>query len=139
MSTHGRNEADEVDATQGPSMSCYGSSIDKNSRGRNSAVFPQDQSSLDLELPHALYELAAPDIAKRIKSEAREDHELDSLEILYAPKLILRAIQLGINFAPVSLTSGIAAFSKSFRDNYWYGMLGTCLARSGPAFIKWGK
>jgi len=55
------------------------------------------------------------------------------------PRLFLRAVKLGIYFTPVMSTCGLAAISGKFRDGYWYDMVGSCLARSGPAFIKWGE
>jgi hypothetical protein len=54
-------------------------------------------------------------------------------------QLCFRAINLCIHFAPVISTVGLAAVSKSFRENVWYRWLTSCIASSGAAWIKWGQ
>jgi hypothetical protein len=53
--------------------------------------------------------------------------------------LICRSIRLGFNFAPVVSTSMIALVSPYFREKVWFSWVASCLAASGPAFIKWGE
>jgi len=53
--------------------------------------------------------------------------------------LCLRSIKLGIYFTPVLSTAWIACISPKFCDQTWYKLVATCLASSGPAFIKWGQ
>ena len=148
VSTHGRNTADKVDATEGPSIivppsdksSSEAGSPTWSSNEHNYPVFPKDTKSLDLSLTSELYECASDEIAKRKESESMEDDKYYStMKSLYGPKLFFRAMRLCINFAPITMSCGLAAMSERFRDNYWYDMLGSCLARSGPAFIKWGQ
>ena len=150
VSTHGRNgdeyengngfgnanQGDELDACtvleeyEGPSSSAK--------QNDQVSVFPKEITSLDLSLPPKIHNMASTEIAQRIKSEEEENHEGTS-KFLYGPKLFIRAMKLGVIFAPISLTSGLALCSQKFRDDYWFGMVGSCLARSGPAFIKWGE
>jgi predicted unusual protein kinase regulating ubiquinone biosynthesis (AarF/ABC1/UbiB family) len=54
-------------------------------------------------------------------------------------RLILRAMRLGIAFAPVLSTVGLAVISPRFRNNVWYSWLTTCIGQSGAAWIKWGQ
>ncbi|KAI2500225.1 kinase [Fragilaria crotonensis] len=53
--------------------------------------------------------------------------------------LIFRSIRLGFNFAPVASTAMIALVSPYFREKVWFSWVASCLAASGPAFIKWGQ
>jgi len=53
--------------------------------------------------------------------------------------LFFRSIQLGFNFAPVASTAWLALLSPTFREKIWFSWVATCLAASGPAFIKWGE
>ncbi len=53
--------------------------------------------------------------------------------------LCARATRLGWNFAPCIATCGLAYMSSAFRTGVWYRILTHCIAKSGPAFIKWGK
>lgn len=136
VSSHGRNQVDNVVNFEGPSLMPMGNEISTTCR---EMYFPQDRYSLDMTFTPEMYAVAYKEIQERIESESKDDHERYSNQILFVPNLFLRAVQLGINFSPVTLTCGIAAVSQSFRDRVWYRMLGTCLAKSGPAFIKWGK
>jgi len=68
--------------------------------------------------------------------------ELETQNQLSAPSiftLCTRATKLGFNFAPCISTIGLAYVSSSFRRNIWYKLLTSCIAKSGPAFIKWGQ
>lgn len=53
--------------------------------------------------------------------------------------LILRATTLCFNFAPCMSTCVLAYISDTFRNGIWFDMVQKSLARSGPAFIKWGQ
>ena len=53
--------------------------------------------------------------------------------------LVLRSIRLGFNFAPVASTAWLALVSSNFREKVWFSWVASCLAASGPAFIKWGE
>eukprot|EP00557_Chaetoceros_sp_GSL56_P012303 CAMPEP_0176478290 /NCGR_PEP_ID=MMETSP0200_2-20121128/1107_1 /TAXON_ID=947934 /ORGANISM="Chaetoceros sp., Strain GSL56" /LENGTH=700 /DNA_ID=CAMNT_0017874217 /DNA_START=262 /DNA_END=2364 /DNA_ORIENTATION=- len=136
VSTHGRNQVDDMVNFEGPALLLNGNQISTTCR---EMYFPQDGSSLDMVFTPEMYAVARKEIQERIASESKDDHERYSSKILFVPKLFMRAIQLGINFSPVTLTCGIAAISQTFRDQIWYRMLGNCLAKSGPAFIKWGQ
>jgi hypothetical protein len=65
-------------------------------------------------------------------------HILDSRRPNVA-QLALRALNLGFHFAPVMSTIGIAVVSPSFRQRVWYKWVASCIASSGPAWIKWGQ
>lgn len=52
--------------------------------------------------------------------------------------LLFRSIRLGVSFSPIICTSWLAMLSSKFRDKIWYMWITSCLASSGPAFIKWG-
>lgn len=136
VSSHGRNQADEVVNFEGPSLMVVGNEV---SATCSEMYFPRDGSSLDMVFTPEMYQVAYKEIQDRIESESKDDHERYSNQFLFVPTLFFRAIQLGINFSPVTLTCGLAAMSQTFRDRVWYRMLGSCLARSGPAFIKWGQ
>ena len=131
VSTHGRTKADKVGQVQGPSL--------VPSTKTKHVYFPQDITSLDLSLTPEIYNLASKEIEKRKLSDSKDDHEKYLKEFLYVPKLCFRAMILGINFAPVTMTCGLALFSETFREKFWFNMVSSCLARSGPAFIKWGE
>jgi hypothetical protein len=53
--------------------------------------------------------------------------------------LLFRSIKLTINFMPVTSTALLAFISSTFRDKIWFPWFASCIASSGPAFIKWGK
>ncbi len=53
--------------------------------------------------------------------------------------LLLRFITLSIKFSPVTSTAWLALLSQKFRENTWFKWLSSCLAASGPAWIKWGQ
>jgi len=53
--------------------------------------------------------------------------------------LCFRSIKLGFHFTPILSTALIAYISPRFREEIWYKWVATCLASSGPAFIKWGQ
>mmetsp|Transcript_1885 Transcript_1885/g.2607 ORF Transcript_1885/g.2607 Transcript_1885/m.2607 type:complete len:687 (-) Transcript_1885:337-2397(-) len=53
--------------------------------------------------------------------------------------LLFRSIRLGVSFSPIICTSWLAMLSSTFRDKIWYTWIASCLASSGPAFIKWGQ
>ncbi len=129
ISTHGRSESDEGTDRSGPVVNVE----------NPGCAFQDDISSLDLSFTPSTYALASKEIIERVKSESADDHDIYSKEILFLPKLVMRAMKLGLNFAPVTMTCGLAALSKSFREKIWFNIVGQCLAKSGPAFIKWGK
>ena len=52
--------------------------------------------------------------------------------------LLFRSIRLTINFFPVTSTAWLAFISSTFRDKIWFPWFASCIASSGPAFIKWG-
>lgn len=54
-------------------------------------------------------------------------------------KLVFRCIFLVINFLPLLLTSFFAYISTTFCDMIWFPLLGTTVASSGAAFIKWAQ
>lgn len=134
-----KNEADEVKQAQVKGPALLDAAGLAKMKTCKDAYFPQDVTSLDLTFTPDMYAMATKEIRNRIHSESKDDYEKYIREILYVPKLFLRAIKLGVNFTPVTMTCGLAAVSQTFRDRFWYSMLGSCLARSGPAFIKWGK
>jgi hypothetical protein len=135
ISTHGRNNVDQVVKFEGPSV-MLGNELSRTCR---EMYFPQDGYSLDLVFTPEIYNVASKAIQERIESESKDDHDQYSSQLMFVPKLFFRAAQLAFNFSPVALTCGIAVVSQSFRDRVWYHMLGSCLAKCGPAFIKWGK
>uniref|UniRef100_A0A7R9W948 ABC1 atypical kinase-like domain-containing protein n=1 Tax=Pseudictyota dubia TaxID=2749911 RepID=A0A7R9W948_9STRA len=53
--------------------------------------------------------------------------------------LLVRACRLSWNFAPPVWTTWLAVLLPPFRRRVWFGMVGRSLAKSGPAFIKWGQ
>jgi hypothetical protein len=52
--------------------------------------------------------------------------------------LLFRSVRLTINFIPVTSTAWLAFISSTFRDKIWFPWFASCIASSGPAFIKWG-
>ena len=50
-----------------------------------------------------------------------------------------RALRLGLHFAPVWSTVGVALVSKKFRQAVWYPWLANSIGSSGAAWIKWGQ
>ena len=101
--------------------------------------FPGDILSLDMVFTQDVYTMASDEIQAKQLRETHDHHSMYETEKLFLPKLLIRAIQLGINFTPVTITALYAAMSTAFRENVWYGLVGRCLAKSGPAFIKWGE
>jgi hypothetical protein len=71
-----------------------------------------------------------------VLKEIELEDELQTPSLL---RLSVRALHLSWNFAPCYFTCGLAYLSTSFRNKVWYGMVANCLAKSGPAFIKWGE
>lgn len=137
ISTHGRDEDDNnnnngVENNDGPSV------VGLDEFCHNS-IFPQDVSSLDLSFTPSMYELALREIENRLREDGYDDRDKYSQEYLHLPKLVLRGAVLIFNFTPVTLTCGLAAISKTFREKVWYGVVSRCLAKGGPAFIKWGQ
>lgn len=61
----------------------------------------------------------------------------------YKPPTLLqlwwRSMQLGIHFAPVWSTAGLAYISTTFREKYWYKWMAKSIGNSGAAWIKWGQ
>ena len=101
-------------------------------------LFPPDLLSLRIVLPPA----ASPLTRAALSSlEADRDGYLARKEEgppgLLA--LTLRALALGYHFTPALSTVWLAALSPGFRERTWYSWVGRCIARSGPAFIKWGQ
>jgi len=102
----------------------------------------------ELDNPHAL-------VAKRVRPDDpflpdRLNLQLANSTLHYYPRtaaskppshlqLAVRAVQLSVHFAPIWTTSWLALLSRKFRNNAWYPWMARCLARSGPAFIKWGQ
>lgn len=101
--------------------------------------FPDDISSLDMSFTPLMFELASREFEKRKKEDEAELSLVYSKSILFFPKLIIRATQLLINFTPATLSCVLASCSPVFREKIWFNVLGKCLAKSGPAFIKWGQ
>lgn len=62
------------------------------------------------------------------------DHKRPSILQLW-----LRAMRLGIHFAPVWSTMAVAVVSPNFRERVWYSWLANSIASSGAAWIKWGQ
>ena len=54
-------------------------------------------------------------------------------------QLCCRALRLGLHFAPVWSTAGLALVSREFRERVWYKWLATAIGSSGAAWIKWGQ
>jgi len=54
-------------------------------------------------------------------------------------QLCVRAVQLGVHFAPVLSTVGLAVVSKKFRQDVWFAWLARCIGSGGAAWIKWGQ
>jgi len=71
-----------------------------------------------------------------VLSELEKQFQLPPPSLL---TLCARATRLGWNFAPCIATCGLAYISSAFRTGVWYRILTNCIAKSGPAFIKWGK
>jgi len=93
---------------------------------------------------HGRYPLVATNHTKHVLQESVISvlQEIELEDALREPSLLIlaiRALRLSINFAPCTCTSGLALVSTTFRNKIWYKMLAKCLARSGPAFIKWGQ
>ena len=93
---------------------------------------------------HGRYPLVANNHTKHVlqKSVISVLQEIELEDALREPSLLIlaiRALRLSINFAPCTCSSGLALVSTTFRNKIWYKMLAKCLARSGPAFIKWGE
>ena len=53
--------------------------------------------------------------------------------------LVARALYLMLLFSPAFWTSGLAFWSKQFRNKVWYQLLCWAIEHSGAAFIKWGQ
>ena len=128
VSTHGRNVVEDI-----------GISSIEISDDETYSIFPADISSLDLTFTPYTYNLAKDQIARRMQSEAMDVHDKYADDMMFLPSLLFRAAKLGFNFLPASSTLGLALLSANFRDNVWYKILSSCLAKSGPAFIKWGQ
>jgi hypothetical protein len=54
-------------------------------------------------------------------------------------QLGIRMVQLLVNFAPVWSTVGVALWSSTFRQQYWYKWITRSIGKSGAAWIKWGQ
>ena len=106
---------------------------------KSSSCFPPDLLSLDMVFTQQMYNTARKEIQQKYLIESSENHDMYEREKLFVPRLLARAVHLGFNFTPVTLTVGLAVMSKTFRENVWYNLVGKCLAKSGPAFIKWGE
>jgi aarF domain-containing kinase len=128
VSTHGRNVVEDIGIS---SIEIRGD--------ENISIFPTDTSSLDLTFTPSTYNVAKDQITKRMQSEAMDVHKKYADDIFFISSLVVRTFKLGFNFLPASSTLGLAIISPSFRDNVWYKILSSCLAKSGPAFIKWGQ
>lgn len=91
-------------------------------------LFPEDERDLSL-VPVADFPNQYPGKPLHLLEE-RPASVLD---------LVFRSIRLGFNFAPVTSTAWLAFISSTFREKVWFQWVASCLAASGPAFIKWGE
>lgn len=89
--------------------------------------FPEDITSLELILPD---DCGCDDLHPVV---------LDELPPPSLLRLSWRAVHLLWNFAPVLSTVWLALLSSKFREKFWFNWVAACLAKSGPAFIKWGQ
>jgi len=141
VSGHGREYYDDnIAATEWSAFIVSSNQQQKRSK-KNSKMsfFPSDLSSLDMVYTPSIYNLALNEIQIKQSNEQSDIQQAYATKKSYVPTLMFRAIQLGIAFTPVTMTAGLAALSKNFRNNVWYSLVGKCLAKSGPAFIKWGQ
>ncbi|GKY91355.1 hypothetical protein MPSEU_000107700 [Mayamaea pseudoterrestris] len=145
LSTHGRSIQTDMDDDAKQLLQASSKSlvvIRNDSRGRrNDDPFPQDRRNLDIPL----VKLEENDDSS--KTNLRIQRELtDRASIIIsthptpnALQLSLRAIVLSLRFGPVLSTLGLAVMFPSFRKHYWYSWLTYCMAKCGPAWIKWGQ
>lgn len=91
-------------------------------------LFPDDAINLSM-----IGGLGVPELNQGNHVELPGEHGVSVLDLL------LRSIQLGFHFTPVVSTSWLAFLSSTFRTKVWFKWVATCLASSGPAFIKWGE
>ena len=114
--------------------------IDENKYTETLQVFPSNILSLDMVYTPKIHQQVAKQIARKIQKEGMQhDHKTFSGNALFLPRLIIRSITLGVYFTPVISTVGLALLSNTFRDQIWYKLIGGCVSRCGPAFIKWGE
>lgn len=139
VSAHGREGEVQQQPRHIASALQEGPSIIYTSDDAENSLFPSNLLSLDMVFTQEMYDLALREIEQKQINELSDHHSMYEREKLFIPQLFFRAVQLGLNFTPVTLTIGLAALSKNFRDKVWYNLVGRCLAKSGPAFIKWGK
>ncbi len=75
--------------------------------------------------------------------ESDDDHDLEpGVRLVSAPnllQLLLRAITLAVIFAPVFAMLPLALLWRPIRNRILFPLLAGTLAKSGPAFIKWGQ
>lgn len=135
VSGHGRDQQDQNGLIKFEEIYMINDNDDK----KPSSCFPSDILSLDMVFTQPMYNTAQEEIKQRKVIELSDTSDMYEKEKLFVPRLLLRAAHLGFNFTPVTLTMGLAVISKSFRENVWYNLVGKCLAKSGPAFIKWGQ
>jgi hypothetical protein len=94
--------------------------------------FPKDRMNLQLVVtPYTV-----PD---QFPSHRKPADMLDILPKANVLQLWLRLIRLGIHFAPVTSTVGLALTSQAFRISFWYPWLVNCIGSAGASFTKWGQ
>jgi len=121
VSTHGRNTLTLPEKRNG-------STADDNVKKLNMVVYKDKEKQIISMKPN--------------NGELVEPLEMFHSAVVSSPSsfgLAIRAMKLTFYFAPATATSGLAIISSTFRRKIWYRMLRKCLARSGPAFIKWGQ
>lgn len=91
-------------------------------------LFPDDAINLSI-----IGGVGVPELNQGNHVELPGEHGVSMLD------LFLRSIRLSFHFTPVVSTSWLAFLSSTFRTKVWFKWVATCLASSGPAFIKWGE
>ena len=131
LSTHGVDEVDlSITNTTSSTTTTTATTTaaDNKNKKQQNTLFPNNKLDLDLVPVESLPNLYP----------GKPQHLIDDRPPSFV-ELFFRSIKLGFNFAPVTMTTWLAVLSPSFREHIWYKWIASCLAASGPAFIKWGK
>jgi len=126
FSMHGVESENDSNNHQKVDFTHVASHLGKIQRGD---PFPVDRLNLDI---------VTTDQSPASQFPGEPQHLIDAT----SPNLLqlaLRAVNLGVHFAPAWSTVGLAFFVPSFRRRYWYKWLSHCIASSGAAWIKWGQ
>lgn len=69
--------------------------------------------------------------SRKASRDAMYEESISRDSLYYRVSIICRAIYLFIIYFPVICTAGIAYFSQAFRDQVWFTLVASTIARSG--------